>query len=250
MEAAQEEMKKKRFDGSKDDESDPSIFATSFEKRRFYIFTRREPDADAAEPRDVINEKEVVEDDILKEEGEAPKHFMAKRVVLHTTQGDIELELWEKIAPLAWAWRAGVRRRVENFSNLCRDGYYENVIFHRVIKGFMIQGGDPTGTGYGGESMWKRPFEDEIVRGVTFDKPFLLAMANAGRCTNNSQFFITTVPTPWLDGKHTIFGKVLKGQSVVKDIERTRVQGENGRPFDDIKIISADVFTSLCVCWR
>ena len=102
MEAAQEEMKKKRFGGSKDDESDPSIFATSFEKRRFYIFTRREPDADAAEPRDVINEKEVVEDDILKEEGEAPKHFMAKRVVLHTTQGDIELKLWEKIAPLAW----------------------------------------------------------------------------------------------------------------------------------------------------
>ena len=138
---------------------------------------------------------------------------------------------------------------MENFSNLCRDGYYENVTFHRVIKGFMIQGGDPTGTGYGGESMWKRPFEDEIVKGVEFDKPFLLAMANAGRCTNNSQFFITTVPTPWLNGKHTIFGKVLKGQSVVKDIERTRVMNESGKPFDDIKIVSADTYSSCRVCW-
>ena len=100
-EEMKEELKKKRFDGGCDSESDPSIFATSFEKRRFYIFTRREPDSAAAEPRDVINEMEVAEDDILKEEGEAPKHFYAKRVVLHTTMGDIELELWEKIAPLA-----------------------------------------------------------------------------------------------------------------------------------------------------
>ena len=133
--------------------------------------------------------------------------------------------------------------RVENFSTHCRDGYYDGIIFHRVIKGFMIQGGDPTGSGYGGESIWKKPFEDEISPSVKFDKPFLLAMANAGRCTNNSQFFITTVPTPWLDGKHTIFGKVTKGQSVVKDIERVRVQNDkNNRPFDDIKIVSTDVY--------
>ena len=113
----------------------------------------------------------------------------------------------------------------------------------------MIQGGDPSGSGYGGESIWKKPFEDEIHPSIKFDKPFLLAMANAGRCTNNSQFFITTVPTPWLDGKHTIFGKVLKGQSVVKDIERVRVQNDkNNRPFDDIKIVSTDVYmTYYCL---
>ena len=112
----------------------------------------------------------------------------------------------------------------------------------------MIQGGDPTGSGYGGESIWKQPFEDEIDPSVKFDKPFLLAMANAGRCTNNSQFFITTAPAAWLDGKHTIFGKVLKGQSVVKDIERVRVQNDqNNRPFDDIKIVSTDVYLSSLV---
>ena len=106
----------------------------------------------------------------------------------------------------------------------------------------MIQTGDPSGTGYGGESMWGQPFKDEFVDGVVFDKPFLLAMANAGRATNNSQFFITTVPTPWLNGKHTIFGKVTKGSSVVKDIERARVNNETSRPFDDMKIVSTDTY--------
>lgn len=103
-----------------------------------------------------------------------------------------------------------MKNRVENFSGLCQKGFYDNVIFHRVIKNFMIQTGDPTGTGYGGESIWGKPFQDEIVPGVEFDKPFLLAMANAGRATNKSQFFITTVPAAWLNGKHTIFGKVLE----------------------------------------
>lgn len=134
-----------------------------------------------------------------------------------------------------------MRCSVENFSCLARDGYYENVIFHRVIKNFMIQTGDPSGTGYGGESTWKKPFEDEIVPGIEFDKPYLLAMANAGRCTNNSQFFITTAPAPWLNGKHTIFGKVLKGMNVVKDIERARVKNDTYRPFDDMKIVSVDL---------
>lgn len=90
--------------------------------------------------------------------------------------------------------------------------------------------------------MWGQPFKDEFVDGVVFDKPFLLAMANAGRATNNSQFFITTVPTPWLNGKHTIFGKVTKGSSVVKDIERARVNNETSRPFDDMKIVSTDTY--------
>ena len=135
--------------------------------------------------------------------------------------------------------------RVENFSNLCRNGYYDNVIFHRVIKNFMIQAGDPTGTGYGGESMWGKPFEDEFAKGVVFDKPLLFAMANSGPASNGSQFFITTAPAAWLNGKHTIFGKVLHGQSVVKDIERARVKNDTTyHPFDDIKIISTETYKS------
>ena len=133
---------------------------------------------------------------------------------------------------------------VENFSNLCRSGYYDNVVFHRVIKNFRSQTGDPTGTGRGGESMWGTPFEDEYAKGVEFDKPFLLAMANSGPNSNGSQFFITTAPAAWLNRKHTIFGKVLKGQSVVKDIERARVKNDTTyRPFDDMKIVSTETYT-------
>ena len=131
--------------------------------------------------------------------------------VLTTNYGAIRMRFFPDAAPKA----------VYSFKSLALSGYYDGITFHRVIDDFMIQGGDPTGTGYGGESMWKRPFEDEIVRGVTFDKPFLLAMANAGRCTNNSQFFITTVPTPHLNGKHVCFGEVVQGMEVVRMIERT-----------------------------
>src|SRR5210317_1843618 len=123
-------------------------------------------------------------------------------VILETTQGVIELELYPDIAPLA----------VENFTTHVKNGYYNGIAFHRVIKGFMIQGGDPTGTGRGGESIWKKDFKDEFAPNVVFDKPFLLAMANRGPKTNGSQFFITLAPTGWLNGKHTIFGEVIKGK--------------------------------------
>ncbi|MDR2639263.1 MAG: peptidylprolyl isomerase [Helicobacteraceae bacterium] len=129
--------------------------------------------------------------------------------VLETTQGTIEIELLPDIAPKA----------TENFATHIKNGYYDGLIFHRVIKNFMIQGGDPTGTGRGGESIWKKPFEDEFSPAASFDKPYLLAMANAGPKTNGSQFFITTVATPWLNNRHTIFGRVISGQEVVKKIE-------------------------------
>ena len=232
------DLAQKHFDGSTEDQADPTIFASSFEKRRFYLFSRREPDLGSTKDRDAIIGKDMTEEDIRKEEQQAPAKFMAKRVVLRTNMGDIELELWANVAPLA----------VENFSHLCKTGYYDNVIFHRVIKNFMIQTGDPTGTGYGGESMWGKPFMDEIVQGVEFDKPFLLAMANAGRATNKSQLFITTVPAAWLNGKHTIFGRVLKGMNVVKDIERARVNNDTYRPFDEMKIISTDAYLESSVC--
>ncbi len=102
----------------------------------------------------------------------------------------------------------------------------------------MIQGGDPTGTGAGGESIWNKSFEDEFAPNAVFDKPFILAMANRGKNTNGSQFFITTAPTYWLNGMHTIFGYVISGKEVVKDIENVKTNGRSGgdKPLEDVKI--------------
>ncbi|MEM7791477.1 MAG: peptidylprolyl isomerase [Verrucomicrobiota bacterium] len=151
-------------------------------------------------------------------------------VTLETTQGIIEFKLFDDIAP----------KTCENFTTHIRNGYYNGVIFHRIIEDFMIQGGDPTGTGRGGESIWGRTFEDECARDVAFDKPGLLAMANAGPGTNGSQFFITTVSTPWLHMKHTIFGEVVSGMETVEKLEK--VQKDRGdRPLEDQKIISGSV---------
>jgi len=150
------------------------------------------------------------------------------RIVLQTNMGNITLQLYPKIAPKA----------CQNFREHVKNGYYNGVIFHRVIKNFMIQGGDPTGSGMGGTSIWGKPFEDEFKPNVVFDRPFLLAMANAGRNTNGSQFFITTVPTPWLNGRHTIFGEVVDGFDVVKKIESVKTDRFN-KPLKKIYIIKA-----------
>jgi peptidyl-prolyl cis-trans isomerase B (cyclophilin B) len=147
-------------------------------------------------------------------------------VTLHTNHGAIELELFDDDAP----------KTVDNFTKLARDGFYDGVIFHRVIPDFMIQGGDPTGTGSGGPGY---QFEDEInehkvVRGA-------LAMANAGPNTNGSQFFIvTTDSAPWLDGKHTVFGRVTSGLDVVDSIEQVVTDGRD-KPRDDVVIVRVDV---------
>ena len=119
-----------------------------------------------------------------------------------------------------------------------RNGYYNNVIFHRVIKGFMIQTGDPLGNGTGGESIWGGDFEDEFVRTLRHDRPFTVSMANSGPNTNGSQFFISTVPTPWLDNKHTVFGRVVRGFDVVTKIENVKVNKADKPLGDDIKIVS------------
>jgi peptidyl-prolyl cis-trans isomerase B (cyclophilin B) len=143
------------------------------------------------------------------------------QAVLHTNQGDISVELFDADAP----------KTVENFKKLAGDDFYNGVIFHRVIKDFMIQGGDPTGTGRGGPGY---TFEDEfndhkIVRGA-------LAMANAGPNTNGSQFFIVTKDAaPWLDGKHTVFGQVTDGMDVVDAIEGGETD-QSDRPANEAKI--------------
>ena len=120
------------------------------------------------------------------------------------------------------------------------DRLYDGTIFHRVIAGFMIQGGDPLGTGRGGPGY---KFADEFHPDLTFDRPYLLAMANAGPGTNGSQFFITTVPTPHLNGRHTIFGEVIEGSDVVDAISRVRT-GPDDRPVDDVVLESVRVTES------
>jgi peptidyl-prolyl cis-trans isomerase B (cyclophilin B) len=145
---------------------------------------------------------------------------------MQTNHGTIELELFDDDAP----------KTVENFTKLARDSFYDGVVFHRVIPDFMIQGGDPTGTGSGGPGY---QFEDEfndhpVARGA-------LAMANAGPNTNGSQFFIVTADAcPWLDGAHTVFGRVTSGMDVVDAIERSPTDGAD-RPIDEARIESITV---------
>lgn len=144
--------------------------------------------------------------------------------IIKTNMGTIELALLPKYAPKA----------VENFVGLAEKGYYNGLIFHRVIAGFMIQGGDPTGTGRGGESIWGGRFNDEISPDLIFDKPGILAMANAGPNTNGSQFFITVAPTPWLNGHYTIFGNVIKGMDVVYAISKVQTNPANDKPLQNV----------------
>jgi len=149
-------------------------------------------------------------------------------VVFETTQGTIEIQLFPDIAP----------KTCENMIGLVEKGYYDGVIFHRIIKNFMIQGGDPTGTGRGGESLWGGKFEDEVTEAIEFDRKGLLAMANAGPNTNGSQFFITTVATPWLNMRHTIFGEVVSDYAIVAKLENVPT-APGDRPLEEQKIIKA-----------
>ncbi|CCB90245.1 peptidylprolyl isomerase [Simkania negevensis] len=135
--------------------------------------------------------------------------FAKPVIVMETTEGTIEITLNPEVAPKA----------CENMIELAKKQYYDGTKFHRVIPNFMIQGGDPQGTGRGGASIWGDNFKDEFKSDVKFNRPGLLAMANRGPNTNGSQFFITTTSTPWLDYKHTIFGEVTKGYDVVKKLE-------------------------------
>ena len=152
---------------------------------------------------------------------------VATSAVIHTTLGDIHVQFFPNECP----------RTCENFSTHARNGYYDGIVFHRVIKNFMVQTGDPLGDGTGGQSIWGGEFEDEIVRDLRHDRPFTVSMANAGPNTNGSQFFITTVATPWLDGKHTVFGRVTRGSDVVQAIENTKCD-KHDKPLEDITMLS------------
>lgn len=181
----------------------------------------------------------------------------ATKVNLNTNKGTVSLLLFPELAP----------KTVENFIGLAKENYYDGIIFHRVIEDFMIQGGDPTGTGMGGESIWEEQFEDEFSS-YLFNLNGALSMANSGPNTNGSQFFIVTAPevpsqmmdqmegagypaavieayrenggTPWLDQRHTVFGHVAAGMDVVNEINAVETNPQD-RPLEDVKIESIDI---------
>ena len=212
---------------------DPTLVCTAFKKKRFYLFTRREPDETAAADglegggRDVFNEKPTADELVMRAEQSVQ---LGSEAVLRTTLGDIKIRLFGAECP----------RSVENFCEHARNGYYDGLIFHRVIKGFMVQTGDPLGDGTGGESIWGAEFEDEFHRALRHDRPFTVSMANAGPNTNGSQFFITTAPAPWLDNKHTVFGRVVGGMDVVTLIEGVSTDRFD-KPYEEVKIMNVDV---------
>ena len=153
---------------------------------------------------------------------EEEKTMAKSKFVIETTMGTIEGELFNDKTP----------NTVKNFTDLAKKGFYDGIIFHRVIPDFMIQTGDPTGTGTGGPGY---EFRDEFNVKLHHDKPGMLSMANSGPNTNGSQFFITEIPTPWLDNKHSIFGQVTKGIDVVKAIAHVPVDG-NDKPLTTISM--------------
>lgn len=180
-------------------------FVCDSRKQRFYLYTRRLPSDLQDIDRDVFNEKPSKEDIIAVPEGQGDSYLflcfkecsltcsdrllgiqkLYNSATLHTSRGDIHLKLFATECP----------KTVENFCVHSKNGYYNAHIFHRVIKGFMIQTGDPTGTGTGGESIWGGEFKDEFVPSLRHDRPYTVSMANAGPNTNGSQFFITVLPT-------------------------------------------------------
>merc|ERR1712194_945417 len=140
-----------------------------------------------------------------------------RSAVIHTTLGDIEVQLFGTECP----------KTVENFCTHARQRYYDGLTFHRVIKEFMLQTGCPRGDGTGGESIWGGQFEDEFRSSLKHDRPYTVSMANAGPNTNGSQFFITTAPCLHLDRKHTVFGRVTRGEDVVHQIERVKTNSND-----------------------
>lgn len=187
-----------------------------------------EPKTDADKNTQV--QKQTTQQDAKKETPADKRDSLTKKdenkldfVKVETNLGTFKIKLFSKEAPIT----------TDNFRSLVEKGFYDGIIFHRVIDGFMIQGGDPTGTGRGGSGT---TIPDEFGQGLKHSKKGILSMANAGPNTGTSQFFITLAPTPHLDGKHAIFGEVVEGMDVVEKIGKTKT-GAQDRPVEDIKMI-------------
>jgi len=216
--------------------TDPTLVTTAYKKNRFYLFSNRSSkDTSAVDnDRDVFNEKPSKDDIIAATEEKGPPRLY-QNATIHTTVGDIHLDLFPRECP----------KTVENFCVHARNGYYNGHLFHRVIRQFMIQTGDPLGMGTGGESIWGGEFEDEFSPKLRHDRPYTLSMANAGPNTNGSQFFVTVVPTPWLDNKHTVFGRVVRGMEVVQTISNIKTHPKSEKPYDDVSMVSISVRNPL-----
>ena len=207
---------------------DPLLLANAYKSNRFFIFSKSEPDNKIK--RDIMNEdiEELKNKASIIAKNAKNKDIidLPEKAVIDTTKGEIFIKLFVNECP----------KTTKNFITLGKRGYYDGLIFHRVIKNFMIQTGDPRGNGTGGESIYGKPFKDEFNENLKHEA-FTVSMANAGPDTNGSQFFITTVPCHWLDNKHTVFGRVYDGSDVVKVIEETKVDRHN-KPYEDIKIVT------------
>lgn len=224
-------------DSEKGKPSDALLVAIAYNKRRLFVFSHIDPvemddegTEDVLARRDVWNETPWVQDQMYTQRAAADSSKSTSKAILRTTMGDIHIQLFGSQVP----------KTIENFLVHSKSGYYDNVIFHRVIKGFMLQTGDPLGDGTGGESIWGGEFEDEFVPGLRHDRPFTVSMANAGPNTNGSQFYITTVPTNWLDNKHTVFGRVVQGMDVCTMIENVETD-DNDKPLKEIRILNVDL---------
>ncbi|CAD2108296.1 peptidylprolyl isomerase [Plasmodium vinckei petteri] len=217
--------------------SDCALFCTVYKKARFYVFTKKIVNEHELDERDIYNEQpnknelsSLLSTKSIENIEKNNNNKTPKSAIIYTTMGEIHISLFYKEC----------KKTVINFATHSTNGYYNNCIFHRVIKHFMIQTGDPGGDGTGGESIWGSEFEDEFFDHLNHSKPFMVSMANCGPNTNGSQFFITTVPCPWLDFKHTVFGKVTQGTKVVLDIEKVRTD-KRDKPLDEIKILNIKI---------
>lgn len=192
---------------------------------------------------------------VSAEQRAVPRDFkdIPERVLIHTTMGDITVSLFRqqtprvRTVPVRQTCNQTINnissQTCHNFATLAASGFYNSVPCHRIIRGFMIQTGDPTGTGRGGSSIYGSKFPDEIVPQLTHSAAGVLSMANAGPDTNGSQFFITLAPTRHLDGAHTVFGHVINGMDVVERMGSVKT-GKGDRPVEDVGIVSCEVLGS------
>jgi peptidyl-prolyl cis-trans isomerase-like 2 len=221
-----EEMKRKKLLSEKDKTKPRSRFTSG---KCAASFTSTAVDIHTTNERAIASKAEIE-----KLRYERVRKLKKKGYVrLVTNRGNLNLELHCDMVP----------RTCENFIRLASSGYYDGILFHRLIRNFMIQGGDPTGTGRSGESIWKKPFKDEFNRKLSHEGRGVLSMANSGPNTNGSQFFITFKTCRHLDKKHSVFGSVVGGMDVLNSMERVETDS-NDRPKEDLKIMRCDVFVN------